>query len=131
VIFLDTSAVFAVLDPDDESHLPALAAWNRVLTEDEPIVTTSYVLLESFALVQRRLGLDAVRDLSEDWEPILNIVWLEERDHVAGVTALLIAGRRDLSLVDCTSFEIIRRLGIRRCFTFDPHFRDQGFEVIP
>jgi predicted nucleic acid-binding protein len=49
----------------------------------------------------------------------------------AGVNALLIADRPDLSLVDCTSFETMRRLGLTRAFAFDPHFTEQGFEVVP
>jgi predicted nucleic acid-binding protein len=43
---------------------------------------------------------------------------------------LLVANRRDLSLVDCTSFEVMRRNGLEVVFTFDPHFHEQGFQVI-
>jgi predicted nucleic acid-binding protein len=34
---------------------------------------------------------------------------------------------RDLSLVDCVSFEIMRDLGIATTFSFDDHFAQQGF----
>jgi uncharacterized protein len=43
---------------------------------------------------------------------------------------VLAAARRNLSLVDCVSFELMRRLGIRRVFCFDPHFAEQGFELV-
>jgi predicted nucleic acid-binding protein len=43
----------------------------------------------------------------------------------------LTAHRRGLSLVDCTTFEVMRNLGLTRAFTLDPHFAEQGFEVIP
>jgi predicted nucleic acid-binding protein len=33
--------------------------------------------------------------------------------------------------VDCTSFEIMRQARLERAFTFDPHFAEQGFVVIP
>ena len=39
------------------------------------------------------------------------------------------AGRRDLSLVDCASFEVMRRSGIRTAFAFDPHFGEFGYEI--
>jgi predicted nucleic acid-binding protein len=29
------------------------------------------------------------------------------------------------------SFEIMRTLGIKTAFTFDPHFKEQGFTAIP
>ncbi len=44
---------------------------------------------------------------------------------------LLSAGRRKLSLVDCTSYEIMRQYNLEQVFTYDPHFSEQGFDVIP
>jgi len=41
----------------------------------------------------------------------------------------LTAARRQLSLVDCISFEVMRRRGIKTAFTFDDHFAEQGFET--
>jgi len=35
-----------------------------------------------------------------------------------------------LSLVDCVSFEVMRRIGMNRVFCFDPHFEEHGFEVL-
>jgi predicted nucleic acid-binding protein len=34
-----------------------------------------------------------------------------------------------LSLVDCVSFEVLRRLDVRECLVFDPHFDEQGFTL--
>ncbi|WP_264844572.1 PIN domain-containing protein [Caldinitratiruptor microaerophilus] len=35
-----------------------------------------------------------------------------------------------LSLVDALSFAIMRELGLRRCFAFDDHFPQAGFEPV-
>jgi predicted nucleic acid-binding protein len=48
-----------------------------------------------------------------------------------GISSLLVANRWELSLVDCTCFEIMRQSGIRHAFTFDQHFFEQGFQVMP
>jgi len=45
--------------------------------------------------------------------------------------ALLAADRRKLSLVDCGSFHVMRTRVVRTSFAFDPHFREQGFDVLP
>ena len=50
--------------------------------------------------------------------------------HAVAVSALLAADRRRLSLVDCCSFQIMRRLGIRQALAYDQHFAEHGFEVI-
>lgn len=57
--------------------------------------------------------------------------WVDGATHEAGVHAVLTAGRRGLGLVDCVSFVLMRRLGLKRVFAFDPHFKEQGFEVLP
>jgi predicted nucleic acid-binding protein len=86
------------------------------------------VLLESVALIQRRLGLGFVRRLRDELEPLLLVTWVDAALHRAALDAT-IAGSRDVSLVDHTSFELMRRRGIRRVFAFDDHFADEGFEL--
>ena len=129
--FVDTSAVLAVLDADEAAHRRSAAAWRKLLESNETLLTTSYVLVECFALVQARLGLDATRALVEAIEPTLIVDWVDREMHQAAAQAVLAAGKRNLSLVDCTSFAAMRRRGVRRAFTLDRDFRDQGFETIP
>lgn len=126
-IFVDTSALLAVLDADDKYHKRAKDIWLRLLSEDDPLVCSNYILVETFALVQNRLGIDAVRTLQEDILPVIAIEWVDESAHRAGVSGVLAAMRKKLSLVDCISFDIMRKLGIKKAFTFDPHFKEQGF----
>jgi len=95
------------------------------------LVCTNDNLVETFALVQRRLGLDAVRKLEEDVLPMLVIDWMDAESHAVSVAALLIAGRRRLSLVDCARFETLRRHGRDTAFAFDRHFSEQGFHTLP
>ncbi len=126
-VFLDTSAVLAVLNAGDESHARAARTFRQLLESKEDLVTTSYVLVETTALLQHRFGLDSVRRFHDDILPILEVVWVDGDLHREGASALLTAGRRELSLVDCTSFACMRRRGITRAFHFDRHFRTQGF----
>ena len=130
-IFIDTSALFALLDRDDANHEGAKSTWVGLLADEKPLITTNYVLVESFALVQHRLGLAAVRAFQEDLLPVVRVEWVTDTLHRAGVSALLAASSRNLSLVDCVSFEIMRRTGIKAVFAFDPHFSRQGFNCIP
>lgn len=128
--FVDTSALMAVLDADDQNHPSARATWENLLSNDRHLLCTNYVLVETFALVQNRLGMEAARTFQEDIVPMLRIEWLDAQSHSASVAALLIAGRRQLSLVDCASFYTMRRLGITSAFAFDQHFEEQGFNCM-
>ncbi len=129
--FVDTSALLAVLDADDENHQKARETWEDLISREAELVCSSYILVETFALVQNRLGIEAVRTFQEDVMPLVNTVWVDESMHQVGVTAVLTAARKNLSLVDCISFDVMRRLGIKSVFAFDPHFKEQGFECIP
>jgi predicted nucleic acid-binding protein len=88
------------------------------------------VLVEAFALIQHRLGMEAVRTFQDDIVPVLDVRWVTEEEHQAGLAAFLTAASRRLSLVDCVSFETMRSLGIQAAFAFDRHFSQQGFVLI-
>jgi uncharacterized protein len=129
-IFVDTSAFFALLDRDDLNHPRAKKIWQKILEGEIVLVTTNYILIECFALIQNRLGMEAVRAFQADVSPMLAVEFVNAETHRAGVSAMLAAARRKLSLVDCVSFEIIRTNGIEHVFAFDPHFGEQGFHNI-
>jgi predicted nucleic acid-binding protein len=129
-IFTDTSAFYALLDLDDRNHQKGQRAWMKILGEESAVVTSNYILVEIFALLQGRLGMEAVRRFQEDVVPILQVEFVTPEIHRAGMSALLLAGRRGLSLVDCVSFELMRELGIKIAFTFDSHFKEQGFTTV-
>jgi predicted nucleic acid-binding protein len=130
-VFVDTSAFLAVMDADERNHRSAKMLWHRLLSSGESLVSTNYVLLETSAVIQHRFGFGAAREFEGAVVPILSVQWVGEEVHRAAVNSLLVSARRKLGLVDCVSFEVMRRLGIQKVFAFDPHFKEQGFTVVP
>ena len=84
------------------------------------------MLVETYALVQRRLGSEAVNELASHVLPLIEVEWIDKALHETAVSALIAARRRGLSLVDCASFEVARRAPARRAFAFDRHFTARG-----
>lgn len=130
-IFVDTSALVALLNRDDEHFVAARDAWAALLHREQPLVTSNYVVVESAALVQRRMGMAALAALTDRLLAPVAVRWIDETAHRAALAAVLAAGRRRLSLVDCTSFEVMRSLGVTQAFAFDRHFAHHGFELLP
>ncbi len=54
-VFIDTSAFFALLDADDAGHPEVKVAWLKLLETNALLVTSNYILVETFALMQIRL----------------------------------------------------------------------------
>ena len=130
LIYLDTSGVLAYLDADDEYHEGRCRAWATVLESGAVFLMTDWVRLECWSLVQRRLGLEAANDLHEIILKQCTIDSGDENRFDLLARQVLLSRRRDLSLVDLSSFDSMRRHGIRRAIAFDKHFTEQGF-VIP
>jgi predicted nucleic acid-binding protein len=129
LVFADTSALYAVLDADDDCHAAAAKAWRSLIEDDVMLVTSNYVLLETNALVQRRLGVTAVGVLNDAICSVLDIHWITPAEHASALAAFRVANRKKLSLVDCTSFEVMRQIRARDVFAFDAHFKEQGFQL--
>jgi uncharacterized protein len=127
VVFVDTSAIYAFLASDDVGHSAAVAAWKRFMDETTPLFTSNYVVVESCALLQKRLGMGAVRSLLDALLPAIEVQWVTKEAHELAMTAMMAARRRKLSLVDCTSFVMMHATGCGEAFAFDKHFTEEGF----
>ena len=131
MIYVDTSAFLAVVHSGDDQHERAFQTWQNLIENNERLMCNNYVLVESIALVQHRVGMEALAILHNEIIPYMEIEWLDESLHNTIVDLALTTNRRQLSLVDLSSFDTMRRHNINTAFTFDSHFHEQGFEVIP
>jgi len=129
-VFVDTSALLAFVNPKDESHNRALGAFETLEGRRAPLLSTSFVVVETYALLGRRLGLEAVRGFRSDLAPLIEVVWVDETLHEAGLDLLLERRKRKLSLVDAVSFVTMRGRGIEEAFAYDPHFEQEGFVLV-
>jgi uncharacterized protein len=128
VIFVDTSAIYAWADTADPNHSKALRVLQAILDDGEALLTHNYVLVESVALLQARLGLAAAVKLSKDSSAFV-VDWVDDELHAAGMRELERSRKRRVSLVDHISFLVMRRRAVTTAFAFDPDFKSAGFQV--
>ena len=127
-VLVDTSAVFALLDRSDKCHEAAKTTLSRLNTRRVEPLLTNFIVAECHALALSRIGAEVARN----W--LLRNVWPVERvavdDEVKAVEIIRQYTDKTFSYTDATSFAVMERLGIRKAFAFDPHFRQYGFQVV-
>jgi predicted nucleic acid-binding protein len=93
MIFIDTSAYYALFDLSDTHHEAAVQAWVSIRNHPDQLACSNYILLETIALLQNRLGMAAVQDfirLSNN----MSVFWIGIEQHNLALSALFTAGRR-------------------------------------
>lgn len=126
-VFVDTSALYSLVNVADTHHDHARLIFDRLI--NETIVTHNYVEVEAVSLVHARHGIGPLPRLREILDPIERI-WIEDDLHEDALERLSLSGRRGPSLVDCVSFEVMERYGINEAFAFDDHFAAAGFRTL-
>jgi predicted nucleic acid-binding protein len=127
-ILVDTSAVFALVDSSDQWHSAAKAGLEHIRKARSEPLLTNFILAECHALLLAWLG----AQLARNW--LVNNVWPVQRvtidDEAKAISIIAQYTDKTFSYTDATSFALMERLGIRKAFAFDPHFRQYGFQVV-
>lgn len=129
MIFVDTSAWFAVYSSRDVNHPSAHAYLRQAI---EPLVTPDYVVDETLTLLRVK-GFSARaaafgRRIFD--ERSIHLVKVTESDLERAWAVFRMFDDKGWSFTDCTSFAVIERLGIKRAFAFDHHFQQFGLVVV-
>jgi predicted nucleic acid-binding protein len=129
-LFVDTGgwfAYFVASDPDHAATAEVLSGWSGRL------LTTDYVFDEVTTLLRYRAGHRqaaqagaALRDRSA-----VDLVRVQLDDFEAAWRTFTRQKDKQYSFTDCTSFAVMKRLGITTAAAVDEHFRQAGFRVLP
>ena len=128
---VDTSAYFALLDTDDANHQQARTISARLIAEGWRLLTTSFVLAETHALLLNRLSQPlATRFLRDMEHSPTTLVWVTPRDVHRAKAIIYQYDDKDFSLTDAASFAVMERLRLPTAFSFDRHFAHYGLTVL-
>ena len=130
-IYVDTSAIYALLDRADRYHAPAREIWPSLLETDVALVTSNYTVSEAVTVLQYRIGFDAAKLWCRDVLGVMDVCWVDQDLHDKAHEVWMNLGLQRFSLVDCVSFVTMNRMRIEKAFGFKQKYVDQGFALIP
>jgi len=131
LVYIDTSAFYALIDRADPYHKQAKALWPSLLDARVNRITSSYEVVETMELVQKRLGCEAAVVWQRAVLAVVDVKWVDQSLHDLGYELWLSLGRLGFSFTDCVGQILMSRYQISTAFCFKPKFADRGIAVVP
>jgi predicted nucleic acid-binding protein len=133
VIFIDTGALLARYVRQDSHHRRARRAWAEIERSQSRCFTSSFVLDETFTLLGRRASYSFAADRARSLlhSAALTVLRPDSDDEEKAVEVFAKFADQQVSFTDCISLVLMRRNRLERAFTFDRHFVNAGFEILP
>ena len=107
-----------------------LTTYEQLIDQEQELWTTSYVLVETMALVHRRLGCGILAEFVKGIDGTVRVFWVESAIHNQALSQLTATQGVGLSFVDWT-VELVARILNAHIFTFDRGFAERSLLVIP
>jgi len=130
-VLLDTSAIFALLNPDDDHHAGAVAINDRLIRQKATLILPNFLLAECHAILNKRLGPRAARGFLNAALQDFQIERISVEDEWTAHAMLQnVSRQRDLSYFDAVAVALAQRLQISDVFSFDRHFAIMGLKLL-
>jgi uncharacterized protein len=128
--FVDTSAWFAYANREDPDHQRIR---NVLRTFQGRLLTSNFIFDETVTLCLYRLGYQVAATVGKVLlDPtVVAMIRLTPEDEQSAWVLWLARPDKTYSYTDCTSFVLMRRLGVQRAIAIDTDFQREGFLLLP
>lgn len=129
MIFVDTGFWFATFVPGDPDHI---ACRSLFLEHRDRLLTSNFVFDELCTLFRAR----GCRAIADRFCPdllsgaICRLHWLTEEEFLSAWNIYRQFADKDWSFTDCTSYAVMKHLGITETLALDDHFRQFGIASV-
>ncbi len=134
-LFVDTSGWTSYVGDDQPLHSETVRIYREAVRRKRTLVTTGYVLTELVALLQSRSIIPRQRIFEFidqlHASPHLSIIHIDAEHYQQAWDLLKERPDKTWSLVDASSFVVMRQLAITEALTTDHHFEQAGFKRLP
>ena len=131
-VFIDSSAFKALVDENDDFSVEAERLLEILKKKNCSLLTSNFILDEIFTLLRVKCGLEKALILREfliRGQPKIKVARVMVKDEVEA-WKWFTKDWSKLSFTDCVSFAVMKRMGVKRVFSFDQHFARAGFKLV-
>ncbi len=128
-VFIDSVAWIALLHSADSLHKETVGTYGKLVSDGRDLVTTSLVLVEVASALsaqsRRHLAIELEQRLRSSM--ICEVIWIDQELYEHSWNLYRERLDKNWSLVDCSSFVVMRNKHIDEALTADHHFEQAGF----
>lgn len=129
-IFIDTSVLIALNNIEDPTYARALHVSKNIFSKSVEVVTSNHIISETLTVLSQKVSHQSAIDFKELWAPKIEVIHINEVLEEIAFEIFKKLTSKNVSFVDCTSFALMKQLGITTAFTFDKDFKKQGFRLL-
>ncbi len=131
-VFVDTAAWLALLNKSDALHERAKQTRDKLVAGRRQFLLSDYIVVEIANALSRIPFRKAAVQIITLIQTSANIRVAEVDKEIFSEAWKLYTERLDKewSFTDCTSFVVMKRLGLTDAFTSDHHFEQAGFNIL-
>lgn len=128
-IFIDSSALVALINVDDDSHAASKRLLEKIRNERLTLITTDYVFDETVTTVLSHAGYISAANAGNLMlnSSFINFVWIEQEIKLKAWEYFVKHDDKGYSFTDCTSFVLMKEMNLKCYLAFDKHFEQAGF----
>ncbi len=131
MIFVDTNAFISLVIENDAFHQTASAWWQK--HKGAPLCTSNLIVIETLGWIRYKAGKAIAIEVGNRLlgSDTIRVEKVTSQDEEEAWKLFQKTDGRGVSMIDCTSFTLMKRLGLSEIFTFDTDFADQGYIQYP
>ena len=136
LLFVDTWGWCASANQREREHQQVQEIMETLLETNRRLLTTNFVLDETYTLVRFRVYHQAAIDLHEKVGRLaegrlLRVISVTPEIELAAWNVFKRYSDKDFSFIDCVSFAVMQALEVNQALTDDHHFEQMGFQILP
>jgi|CXWL01.1.fsa_nt_gi predicted nucleic acid-binding protein len=131
MIFIDSDAYIGALLLSDPHHMNALSLFKILIVKAESLVTSWEVIDEVATKISYTSGKELSKRFIDDRLHSDEKIFFVHKEISTKILDLFNKQTsKNVSLTDCTNMVIAKDLGIDTIFSFDKHYKQNGFKLL-
>lgn len=130
-VFIDTDAFVSLHFHKHSNYSKAEKIAEKLAVENAKLITSTYSLAETATVINMYFGLAQGPKIVER---IINNPGFKvikgDKFLSKGLDIMKLQKSKNVSLTDCVNFAIAHELGVENVFSFDKHWRKNGFRLL-